>query len=90
MANIELDDFIDQQLQNLGKRLRQMRKEKGYSSADKFAFQNDIERALYGRYEKGQNMKFNTLMKLLYALDISPAEFFAEGFTFETEEKKSI
>lgn len=74
------DDFIDIQLQNLGNRLKEIRKEKGYSNYEQFAFDNELPRAQYGRYEKGQDLRFSSLLKVLKALDISVDEFFKEGF----------
>ncbi len=78
MAN--KDDFTSKQLQNLGKRLRQLRKEKGYTNYELFAFDNNIPRAQYGRYEKGKDLRFSSLLKVLKALDITLEEFFSEGF----------
>lgn len=34
----------------------------------------------YGLYEKGQDLRFSSLLKVLKALDISLEEFFKEGF----------
>ena len=70
----------EQFLTELGTRLRQLRKEKGYSSHEKFAYQSDINRTLYGSYERGEHdMRVLTLLKLLKALDVTLEEFF-EGF----------
>ena len=69
-----------EQINNLGKRIRDLRKKKGYDSHEKFAYEHGISRSQYGRYEKGYNLKFNSLLKILEALDVSLAEFFAEGF----------
>ncbi|MCF6306372.1 MAG: helix-turn-helix domain-containing protein [Flavobacteriaceae bacterium] len=69
-----------EQLQNLGNRLKQLRKEKGYTNYEIFAFDNNIPRAQYGRYEKGEDLKFSSLLKVLKALDISLIDFFREGF----------
>ncbi len=69
-----------EQLQNLGNRLKYLRKEKGYTNYEIFAFDNDIPRAQYGRYEKGEDLKFSSLLKVLKALDISLIDFFSEGF----------
>lgn len=67
-------------LRQLGQRIRVVRKAKGYSSHEKFANEKDFERAQYGRYERGKNLKVSSLMRLLRALEITPADFFAEGF----------
>lgn len=79
------DDKIDQQLECLGERLKQIRKGKGYSNYEHFAFRHDINRSQYGRYEKGGDLRFSSLLRVLEALDISLKDFFAEGFDFPSE-----
>lgn len=74
------DDFIDIELQNLGNRLKDLRRAKGYSNYEQFAFDNELPRAQYGRYEQGKDLRFSSLLKVLKALDISLEEFFKEGF----------
>ncbi|MDD7887859.1 helix-turn-helix domain-containing protein [Flavivirga sp. 57AJ16] len=78
MAN--KDVYTKAQLENLGRRLRQLRKEKGYSNYELFAFENEIPRAQYGRYENGGDLRFSSLLNVLKALNISLEEFFSEGF----------
>jgi len=78
MAN--KDDFTKKQLQNLGKRLRELRIAKGYTNYELFAYDNKIPRAQYGRYENGQDLRFSSLLKILKALDITLEEFFQKGF----------
>lgn len=72
--------FTENQLVNLGKRLKEIRIERGYTNYEQFAFDNEIPRAQYGRYEKGQDLRFSSLVKVLKALDISLEEFFSKGF----------
>jgi transcriptional regulator with XRE-family HTH domain len=67
-------------LQKLGKRLKDLRKSKGYSNYELFAFDNEIPRAQYGRYEKGSDLRITSLLKVLKALDMSIKDFFNEGF----------
>jgi len=74
------EKYEEKQVENLGKRLKAFRKKKGYTSSETFAYQNDINRSQYGKYEVGVNMRFKTLMKILKKLEVSPAEFFSEGF----------
>ena len=79
---------IEQQLTNLGKRIRQLRKAKGYRNYEQFAFQHNINRSSYSRFENGEDMRFSSLLKVLEALDINLQDFFSEGFDQnETEEK---
>ncbi len=64
----------------LAKRLKELRVEKGYTNYEYFAFDNDLPRAQYGRYEKGEDLRFTSLMKVIKAFGISPQEFFSKGF----------
>ncbi|RYE52335.1 MAG: XRE family transcriptional regulator [Sphingobacteriales bacterium] len=73
----ELD--VDEQLRRLGQRIKQLRKEHS-DSYETFAFENDLPRAQYGRYEKGSDLRFSSLIKVLNALGITPKEFFSDGF----------
>lgn len=67
-------------LQKLAKRIKELRIAKGYSSYEYFAYDHNISRAQYGRYEKGEDLRFSTLAKIINAFDISMKEFFSEGF----------
>lgn len=81
------DKYITLQLGNFGKRLKQIRKQKGYTNYEQFAYQHGINRVQYGRYENGANINLKTLLKLLKALDTTLAEFFSEGFEEQHENK---
>ena len=74
------EEFTAEQLANLGKRLKQLRKERGFGNYEKFAFHHDINRVQYGRYESGKDLRFTSLLKIIHALGMTPAEFFSEGF----------
>jgi len=67
-------------LKKLGKRIKQLRIQKGYTSYEYFAYDHDISRAQFGRYENGEDLRFSSLLKVVNALDISLEEFFSEGF----------
>ncbi len=75
-TDIENDEY----LKKLGKRIKDLRIKKGYTNYEYFAFEHNIGRAQYGKYETGGNIQFNTLVKILKALDISLKDFFSEGF----------
>ena len=68
------------QLANMGNKLRELRIEKGFTNYEQFAFEHNLPRAQYGRYEQGQDLRFSSLLKVLKAFDISLEEFFKEGF----------
>jgi transcriptional regulator with XRE-family HTH domain len=71
---------LDTELQKLGSRLKQLRMEKGYTNKDFFAYDHRIHPAQYSRYERGHDLQYSTLIKLLNAFEISVAQFFSEGF----------
>ena len=75
-----MDKEQNPDIQKLANRIRQLRKERGYDNYERFAYENDISRAQYGRYEKGEDLRFTSLMKVIKALVVTPEEFFSEGF----------
>lgn len=83
----EIEPHIKQKLLRVGEKLRSIRKARGYTNYDRFAYENDMSRSQYGRYEKGSDMHLSTLFKLLEAHNITPQEFFSEGFDLLNEEK---
>jgi transcriptional regulator with XRE-family HTH domain len=72
--------FKEEDLKKLGERIRSLRIKKGYSNYENFAFEHDIARAQYGKYEKGEDLRYSSLMKVIRALGVTPKEFFSEGF----------
>jgi len=67
-------------LKKIGERMKELRKAKGFNNYEIFAYENDIPRAQYGRYERGSDLKLSSLMKVLDGLGVSLEEFFSEGF----------
>jgi transcriptional regulator with XRE-family HTH domain len=67
------------QLKQIGDRLKYYRKKSGYTNYEYFAYENNISRPQYGKYEAGANIQLNTLIKILKALNVSLEEFF-KGF----------
>ncbi len=68
-------------LQKLGGRIKELRIKKGYTSYEYFAYDHNISRAQMGRYEKGQDLRFTSLVKVVDALGVTLEEFFSEGFS---------
>ena len=54
----------EEEIKKLGARLRHLRIKAGYTSAETFALEKGISRALYGRYERGKDLRFSTLIRL--------------------------
>lgn len=74
-------DFSKEEiLKKLGERIKSLRIKKGYSSYEYFAYEHNISRAQFGRYERGEDLRFSTLAKIIAAFEMTPEEFFSEGF----------
>ena len=70
----------DTTLKKLGERIKQLRIKKGYTSYEYFAYEHNISRAQFGRYEQGQDLRISSLIKIVNAFEITLSEFFSEGF----------
>jgi transcriptional regulator with XRE-family HTH domain len=69
------------ELQKVGERIKALRRNKGYANYEAFAHGKDLNRSQVGRYEKGtDDMRYSSLLAIIKALDMTPAEFFSEGF----------
>ncbi|SIS46875.1 Cro/C1-type HTH DNA-binding domain-containing protein [Kaistella chaponensis] len=86
-----MQDIFDKEavLKKLGARIKSLRIEKGYSSYEYFAYEHNISRAQFGRYERGEDLRFSTLVKIVAAFDMTFEKFFSEGFESSTEENSA-
>ncbi len=66
----------------LSKRIKSQRKLKGFTSYELFSYDIEISRAGMAKYESGKffNPRLSTLLKIIDGLEMSPREFFSEGF----------
>jgi transcriptional regulator with XRE-family HTH domain len=64
----------------LAKRIKELRKKAGYTSYETFAYDHNITRSQWGRYERGEDLRFTSLVKVCQAFNITLEEFFSEGF----------
>ncbi|MCE3278960.1 MAG: hypothetical protein K0S44_1151 [Bacteroidetes bacterium] len=65
----------------IGNRIKNLRLQAGYTSQEAFAYDANIPRAQYGRYESGRsNITIASLLKITSFHKITFAEFFKEGF----------
>ena len=67
-------------LKCLGNRLKELRIKNGYTNYEYFAFENGLGRSQYGKYEKGGNIQFDTLINIIKIHGMTVKEFFSEGF----------
>jgi transcriptional regulator with XRE-family HTH domain len=70
----------NEDLKRLGERIRALRIKKGYSNYENFAYDHNIARAQYGKYENGENLRYTSLLRVIKALGVTLQEFFSEGF----------
>lgn len=63
-------------IKKIGNRIKQFRRNAGYSSLEKFAYEHEINRTQYARYERGEDMRLSSLLNLLSAHGITLQEFF--------------
>lgn len=67
-------------LRQIGAKLKKIRKERGYRNSDDFAYDHEINRSQYGKYEAGaQDMRISSLLKAINALGLTFEEFFSDG-----------
>ena len=63
--------------ERVGLKLMELRKKKGYTSHEDFAFDHDIPRVQYWRIEKGKaNLTLRSLIRLLSIHKMTVEEFF--------------
>lgn len=67
------------EIQLLAKRIKQLRQAKGYSSQETFAYDHDYTLSYYSRLERGEDIRFSSIVKVCKALEISLEDFF-KGF----------
>lgn len=63
-------------LKKLATHLKSARKKNGFTSFEHFAYQMDIGRSLYAKYESGSDLKVSTLFKIIEGMGMSVSEFF--------------
>ena len=67
-------------LKKIGLKLKKLRKAAGYTNGDDFAYDHDINRSQYGKYEAGvKDMRISSLFKTVNSLGLTLGEFFKEG-----------
>jgi len=71
---------INEDLKKLGNRIKALRIKAGYSNYEYFAYKHDIPRAQFGRYERGEDLRYTSLLKVIKAFGITVEEFFSDGF----------
>ena len=73
---MEITPKHEKRIAAIGSKLKELRKQAGYTSYENFAFDNELPRVQYGRMEKGVNFRVATLMRVLEIHKITLEEFF--------------
>ena len=68
----------DIRILKIANKIKELRLQKGYSSHENFAWDNNINRVQYWRIEKGRNITIKTLISILDIHQISLSEFFGD------------
>lgn len=79
MPRTKLSKEDQKTLNKLAELLKKYRLKAGYTSYEVFAYENDISRTQYGKYEAGvTNISLTMLIKILKALNVSLSDFSKE------------
>jgi transcriptional regulator with XRE-family HTH domain len=71
------DKAVQKTLEEIGQKLRDLRKKKEYTSAESFAYDHDLPRVHYWRIERGKvNLTIKSLHKILCIHGLTIEEFF--------------
>ncbi|HYG04343.1 MAG TPA: helix-turn-helix transcriptional regulator [Chryseosolibacter sp.] len=71
------EESLDSALKSIGVKLAVLRRRKGYTSHESFAYDYDIPRMHYWRIENGKtNLTIRSLMKILHIHNITLEQFF--------------
>lgn len=76
-----------EEYQLIADRLKELRKEKGYSNYEHIAFELGMSRSAYWRLETGVNFELKTLIKVCRLLNVSLTEFFSKMDTSYSDKK---
>lgn len=58
-------------IEKLARKIKEMRIKMGYSNYEYFSYDKNIPRAQYGRYEKGTDIRFSSLIKVVHAFGMT-------------------
>lgn len=71
---------VEKIMEDIGRRVRELRIKKGYTSAENFAYDHDLPRVHYWRIERGKvNITIKSLHRILSIHKITIEDFFRNG-----------
>jgi transcriptional regulator with XRE-family HTH domain len=68
----------EQRINKIAEKLKQLRKDRNFTSYEDFALEYDLDRKQYWRVENGSNITLKTLIKILDIYDLSLSKFFSD------------
>ncbi len=69
---------IDSRTLKIANKIKELRIQKGYTSHENFAWDNNLNRVQYWRIEKGSNITIKTLLSILDIHKIKLSDFFKD------------
>ena len=70
------DNALEEKARQIADKIKMLRKAKGFTSHETFAFTHELNRVQYWRVEKGENITLKTLLRILAIHNLSLEEFF--------------
>jgi predicted transcriptional regulator len=67
---------MDKRITDIALKIKKLRLEKGYTSYENFAWDNQIPRVQYWRMEKGTNFTIRTFLRILDVHNMTLKQFF--------------
>lgn len=74
----EQENYILPEIEKVAKKIKQLRKDKGYTSFQALAYDYELNRVQYWRIEKGHNITLKTFFRILQIHNLTPEEFFKD------------
>ena len=72
------NNFSEKNKMLIAEKIKQLRIDKGYTSYENFAYENDLSRVQYWRMERGTNFTIDYFLKILEVHKLSLKEFFSD------------
>ncbi|MFP5470971.1 MAG: XRE family transcriptional regulator [Bacteroidia bacterium] len=69
-------DYTEERIIKISQKIKELRIKANYTSAENFAYDNELNRVQYWRVENGANITLKTLLKILDIHKITLSDFF--------------
>jgi transcriptional regulator with XRE-family HTH domain len=76
VSKIYDDPLVD--VIKVSRKIKALRISRGYPTAESFTKRHGLSRSLYIRFEKGSDLRFSSLIRIIKAFDMSFADFFED------------